>query len=748
MKKVMALLAALLVAFGGTLLQSGCTDPASEAPQGAAAWQSEAGIAAIRKSTGQLDAQRIIDADDEPHNWLAHGRTYDEQRHSPLKQINADNAADLGLAWYFDTGTDRGLEASPIVVDGVMFTSGSWSVVFANDARTGELIWKYDPEVPKAWGANACCDVVNRGVAVWQGRVYIGALDGRLLALDAATGALDWEVNTIDRSKPYTITGAPRIVAGKVIIGNGGAEYGVRGYITAYDAETGRQLWRFYTVPGDPAQPFEDEAMAEAAKTWTGEWWTMGGGGTVWDSMAYDPRLNLLYIGVGNGSPWNQVVRSPGGGDNLYLSSIVALNPDDGAYVWHYQTTPGDTWDYTATQHMILADIEIDGELRQVIMQAPKNGFFYVLDRKTGEFISAEAYVPITWASHVDPETGRPVETENARYQIASPLSALPPEEQLAAMESLTAEELEAALHKPSPYGGHNWHPMSYSPDTGLVYIPALDVPFAFGNEPQFTYEEGRWNLANDWNLNAPTGVPAVDSKIDGLLRGHVSAWDPVAQKEVWRIQHPRTWNGGLLTTAGNLLFQGNSQGNFVAYRADTGEALWSTPAQTGIIAPPVSYEVDGEQYIAVVAGWGGAFPLTAAAAESYGLQRYGLPPRGRILAFKLGGTAELPPFELPPAVLPEPPPLTGTPEQIALGKAQYHQYCGVCHGPGVRGGGLLPDLRYMVPGKHLIFSEIVLEGALIDKGMVGFADVLTKPEAEAVHQYIISEARSLKARQ
>lgn len=733
MKKATALWTLALAALAG-----GCSEgPAGE---GGAAWRTEAGAERIRELTEDLDGERIIEADQEPGNWLAHGRTYDEQRFSPLAQINANNAGDLGLAWHFDTGTDRGLEASPIVVDGVMFSTGSWSVVFANDARTGELIWTFDPEVPKAWGAYACCDVVNRGVAVWKGRVYVGALDGRLIALDAGTGQVAWEVNTIDRSKPYTITGAPRIVKGKVIIGNGGAEYGVRGYVTAYDAETGAQLWRFYTVPGDPAQPVEHPDLADAIKTWTGAWWTLGGGGTVWDSMAYDPQLNLLYIGVGNGSPWNQVVRSPGGGDNLYLSSIVALNPDDGSHVWHYQTTPGDTWDYTATQHMILADLEIEGETRQVIMQAPKNGFFYVLDRRTGEFISAEAYVPITWASHVDPETGRPVETENARYQLASPLAALPPEEQLAAMEAMTAEQLEAALHKPSPYGGHNWHPMSYSPATGYVYIPALDVPFAFGNEPAFVYEEGRWNLANDWNLNAPTGVAAIDSKIDGLLRGHVSAWDPVAQKEVWRIQHPRTWNGGLLSTAGNLLFQGNSAGRFVAYQADTGEELWSTAAYTGIIAPPVTYEVDGEQYVAVVAGWGGAFPLTAAAAEGYQL-----PPRGRILAFKLGATAELPSIEVPPAVLPEPPPVTASSEVVALGKARYHQYCGVCHGPGVRSGGLLPDLRYMAPAKHLAFQEIVLEGILQERGMVGFADVLDAAEAEAIHQYIIGEAQRLK---
>lgn len=740
MRIILALIVGGIVVFGAWLLGQKETPP-QETPIEQAESSADDRLAYIRSVTGTLDGQRIIEANSEPGNWLSHGRTYDEQRFSPLNQINAENAQELGLAWYFDTGTDRGLESTPIVVDGIMYNSGSWSVVFANDARTGELLWEYDPEVPKAWGANACCDVVNRGVAVWKGRVYVGTIDGRLIAIDAATGEAVWDVNTIDRTKPYTITGAPRIVNDKVIIGNGGAEFGVRGYVTAYDTDTGEQVWRFYTVPGNPADGFESETMAEAAKTWTGEWWTMGGGGTVWDSMAYDPDLNYLYIGVGNGSPWNQNVRSPGGGDNLFLSSIVALNPDTGEYIWHYQTTPGDTWDYTATQHMILADLDIDGQMRKIIMQAPKNGFFYVLDRVTGEFISAEQYVPMTWATQVDPETGRPVETENARYQMASPLADLPPEEQIAALDAMSADEIEAAFHKPGPLGGHNWHPMSYSPDTGLVYIPALDMPFAYGNEPEFDYEAGRWNLANDWRLNMPLGDTDVDSKIDGLLRGHISAWDPIEQKEVWRIQHAGTWNGGMLSTHGNLIFQGNSSGFFAAYRADTGEELWSSPAQTGAIAAPVSYEVDGEQYVTIVAGWGGAFALTAAAAEDYELK-----PRGRILTYKLGGTEELPPVLDVAKVLPEPPPIEATDDEIAHGKFVYHKYCGVCHGPGVRSGGVLPDLRYMVPGKHIVFEDIVLGGILQERGMVSFASSLTKEDSRAVHQYVISEAHRLKA--
>jgi len=741
MRILVALVAGILIIAGAWLLTREDGAPETESVESAEPAATVDRAAQIREATGSLDGARIAGA--EPGNWLAHGRTYDESRFSPLDQINTDNVGELGLAWYFDTGTDRGLEASPIVVDGGMYTSGSWSVVFANDARTGELIWKYDPEVPKEWGANACCDVVNRGVAVWKGRVYIGTIDGRLVALDAVTGEVAWDVNTIDRTKPYTITGAPRVVKDKVIIGNGGAEFGVRGYVTAYDTETGEQAWRFYTVPGDPSEPFESPAMIDAAKTWTGRWWTMGGGGTVWDSMAYDPDLNQLYIGVGNGSPWNQVIRSPGGGDNLFLSSVVALNPDTGEYIWHYQTTPGDTWDYTATQHMILADLEIGGEVRKVIMQAPKNGFFYVLDRTTGEFISAEKYVPMTWATHVDPESGRPVETDNARYQMANPLASMSPEDQVKTLSAMTSEQLEAAFHKPSPFGGHNWHPMSYSPDTGYVYIPALDMPYAYGNEPEFDYEEGRWNVANDWRLNMPTGHDGVDANIDGMIRGFISAWDPVEQKEVWRVQHAGSWNGGMLSTHGNLIFQGNASGRFVAYRADNGEELWSVPAQTGVIAPPVSYEIDGEQYVTVVAGWGGAFALAAAAAEGYNLK-----PRGRILTYKLGGDLELPPVTDVPVAVPEPPPIEGTDEQIAQGKFLYHKYCGVCHGPGVRAGGVIPDLRYLVAGKHIVFEDIVLGGILKSRGMVSFAGSLTKDDAKAVHQYIISEAHRLKARE
>ncbi len=696
----------------------------------------------IRQATSTLDGDRITNADDEPGNWLAHGRDYAETRYSPLEQINVDNVEDLGLAWYFDTGTKRGLEASPIVVDGVMYSTGSWSVVFANDARTGELIWKYDPRVPKSWGENACCDVVNRGVAVWKGKVYVGTIDGRLVALDAVTGDVVWDVNTIDRSKPYTITGAPRIVKDKVIIGNGGGEYGVRGYITAYNTETGEQEWRFYTVPGNPEDPFESPAMEMAAKTWTGEWWKFGGGGTAWDSMAYDPELDQLYVGVGNGSPWNQTIRSPGGGDNLFLSSIVSIDPDDGSYNWHYQTTPGETWDYTATQHMILAELNIGGEMRKVIMQAPKNGFFYVVDRTNGEFISAEKYIPVTWATGVDPETGRPIETPNARYQGPNPLAALPYEAQVEAFKGLSDEELAQAFHLPGPLGGHNWQPMAYSPDTGLVYIPALELPTAYANPIAFEYDPqlGRWNPGVNFD---PGGAidPEVESKLATFNLGYVSAWDPVAQEERFRIQHPGPWNGGMLATAGNLVFQGTSSGLIKAFRADNGEEVWSTPAQTGVIAPPVTYTVDGEQYVSIVAGWGGAFALVQGEAA----ERLKQKNRGRILTFKLGGDLSLPPIE-PDAPIPEPPALEGTPEQINAGRIAFHHNCAVCHGSGVQGGGVIPDLRHMPAAKYAAFDQIVLGGALITLGMPGFSEHLTQTEVDNIRHYVIAEAHELQA--
>lgn len=654
-------------------------------------------------------------------DWLTHGRDYAEQRYSPLDTINADTVRELGLAWYFDVPTERGMEATPIVIDGRMYVTGSWSIVYALDAATGEELWRYDPEVPKSWGQYACCDVVNRGVAAWGDSIFVGTLDGYLVSLDAASGTVNWKVDTIDRQPPYTITGAPRVINGQVIIGNGGADLGVRGYVSAYDAATGELAWRFHTVPGNPDNGFENEALAAAADTWTGEWWQHGGGGTVWDSMAYDPELGLLYIGVGNGSPWNQRKRSPEGGDNLFLSSIVALRPATGEYVWHYQTTPGDTWDFTATQHIVLADLEIDGATRQVLMQAPKNGFFYVLDRTDGSLISAEPYVAVTWATGIDAATGRPVEAPNARYESGM------------------------FLNMPSGLGGHNWHPMSFSPATGLVYLPSQDLPAPYLEDSGFEFADGFWNTGIDLRTLETPADPAIAAEVAKMVRGQLVAWDPVEQREVWRYQHLGPWNGGTLATAGGLVFQGSLVGEFAAYDASTGERLWVTNAQTGVAAAPASYAVDGEQYVAVAAGWGTIFALLG----GEGLASLGLENKSRILAFKRGGTASLP--EPPPAAtrpVPEPPEQTATAETVERGKQLYYQRCVTCHGVDVASGGITPDLRYTRAEVHDAWDAIVLGGALRDQGMPAFDSIFDADDSGAVQAFVIEAAHKAYARQ
>ncbi len=660
-----------------------------------------------------VGADRLVNAEREPGQWMSHGRTYWEQRYSPLAQITKENVGELGLAWYADFDTARGQEATPLMVDGVIYVSTAWSKVNAYDAVTGALLWSYDPEVPGGWAVHACCDVVNRGVAVWEGKVFVGTLDGRLVALDAATGRELWDVNTIDRTKPYTITGAPRVVKGKVLIGNGGAEMGVRGYVSAYDAETGELVWRFYTVPGNPADGFENPILERAAETWSGEWWTLGGGGTVWDSMAYDPELDLLYIGTGNGSPWNHTFRSNGEGDNWFLASIVALDPDDGSYVWHYQVSPGETWDHTATQQITIADLVIDGETRRVVMQVPKNGFFYVLDAATGKLISAENVTEVAWATHIDLETGRPVETPEARYNVTG----------------------QPFVSTHNPNGVHTWHSMSYSPQTGLVYIPIHGSPFVFAHPESFTPVSMAANQGLDFSGNAMLDPDEVLANTYGRL----IAWDPVAQREVWRVERAGPANGGALSTAGGLVFQGTGSGQFTALDAETGEELWSTHVQTGVIAAPISYEVDGEQYVAIVVGTGGSWGVIAGPTNMKG---FALPNVSRLLVFKLGGTAQLPPapeFQRPSMM---PPPLEASPETVAMGAPLYETHCGSCHGAGVVGTGILPDLRrssYLHDPNA--WAQVVIGGALEPRGMASFAPVLNAEQAQAVRAYVVMRA-------
>jgi len=535
-------------------------------------------------------------------------------------------------------------------------------------------------------------------------------------ALDAATGKVNWEVATLDPALPYTITGAPRVVKGKVLIGNGGAEFGVRGFLSAYDARDGSLAWRFYTVPGNPAEGFENDTMAMVAETWNGRWWELGGGGgTVWDSMAYDPELDLLYFGVGNGTPWNQELRSPGGGDNLFLSSIVAVRPDSGEYVWHYQTTPGESWDYTATQHIILADLDIEGEQRKVLMQAPKNGFFYVIDRATGELLSADNYINITWATHVDMETGRPVEVEGARYRD------------------------QPMLIYPSYLGGHNWHPMSFNPDTGLVYIPVLDIPATYGQPGEFRYNPGVANTGTDGVIAGLPDDQAERDAVGALVKGRLLAWNPRTQEEAWAVEYRGPWNGGTLSTAGNLVFQGTADGKFVAYRADNGEQLWSFAAQTGVVAPPITYEIEGEQYVSVNVGWGGAFALVFG---EY-VQAESLPNVGRILTFKLGADGKLPEIDWNPTVVFNPPPAQFDTATVELGHRIYQDVCMGCHGLNAVSGLLVPDLRgsaYLWDAEG--WDRVVREGALKDRGMASFANNVSAAESQAIRAYAISQAR------
>lgn len=647
---------------------------------------------------------------DESNNWTAYGRDNFEQRHSPLSEINRDNASQLKLAWSFDTGNRAGLQATPLVIDGVMYVTAPWSVLHALDAKTGEELWRFDPQVPREESYRFCCGVVNRGAANYGDNLYIGTLDGRLVAVNRFSGEQVWSAQTTPEGQAYSITGAPRIAAGKVIIGNAGSEYGVRGYVSAYDALTGEMAWRFYTVPGNPADGFENEQMAMAAKTWTGPWWEHGGGGTVWDSMAYDPELDLLYIGVGNGAPHNRHIRSPFGGDNLFLCSIVALRPSTGEYVWHYQQIPAETWDYTATQTIILADIDWQGQTRKVLMQAPKAGFFYILDRATGELLSAEPYAKkVTWATHYDMETGRPVEVEGQDYAEGG------------------------AMVYPVGIGAHNWHPMSYSPDTGLIYIPAQHI----GGE--LKQEENYQRYPRHWNTGVNTDVDMHNAQLSQALmktfvEGQLLAWDPVKQQAAWSVDYPLIGNGGTLSTGGGLIFQGTVEGEFSAFDSSTGERLWQFDSQNGIVGGPVSYGVDGEQFIAVPAGRGGGL------SQIIGLQHNVTHVNGRILAFSLNGSAELPP--LPDIQIAKPLPVPDVDKAtLSHGAIKYSRFCARCHGTNVVSDGAVPDLRHLNAYWHENFHQVVLDGMMERAGMPRFDDVLNKDDVDAIQAFILEQA-------
>jgi quinohemoprotein ethanol dehydrogenase len=651
----------------------------------------------------------------DPDEWPFYGHDQQEQRFSPVELINRSTVGKLGLAWSAEVDSDRGQEATPLMVDGVVYVSTAWSLVYAFDAATGKQLWVYDPKTPRETLVSACCDAVNRGVAVHDGKVYVGTLDGRLVAIDAKSGKLAWEANTFagaPATMRYTITGAPRVVKDKIVIGNGGAEMGVRGFVTAYDAVSGKLAWRFYLTPNPDNKPdgaaSDDVLMANAYKTWgDGEWRRSGGGGTAWDAMTYDPAANLFYIGAGNGGPFDYQVRSGGKGDNLFLSSIVAVDPDTGKYKWHYQTTPSDSWDYTATQSIMTATLTIDGKPRNVVMQAPKNGYFYVLDRDSGKLLSAKPFAPVTWSSGIDMETGRPNFVPNVHYQNGP------------------------AVLQPGPFGAHSWQAMSFSPRTGLVYIPVQFTTGAYEKDNKFQHRPISQNAGIAMKEFPEDQLPAILAATTGQLL----AWDPVAQKARWSV--PKRWfvNGGTLATAGDLVFQGDMDGVLSAYDAYNGKLLWSFKAGKSIIAPPISYRLHGEQYVAVMSGFGGAGALVGKIVPDN--------PRanGRLMVFKLGGTAKLP-VVAPATLAPIDVKGLSSTGNADLGMAVYDTTCTVCHGANASVAYTADLRRSNALHDAAVWKAIVIDGALKERGMVAFNQILTPQDAENVRAYVIRQAK------
>lgn len=657
-----------------------------------------------------VDQDRLLAGTNDPHQWAHYGGSYDEHRFSPLDDINTDNVSDLGLAWFADYDTNQNQHGSPLYIDGVIYVSTARNVVHAFDARNGERIWTYTPILEP----NPNLGLVNRGIAAFDGKIYMGMLDAHLVALDANTGEPVWNINTVpeslglgDMASQYSITMAPRVAKGKVFIGGSGGEFGARGWIAAFDAQTGEEDWRFWTVPGNPDDGVEGEHLEVALETWPDDidYWVQGGGGTVWDGAIYDPETDLLYFGTGNGTPWNREMRDPDGGDNLYVASVVAVNPDTGEYVWHYQETPGDSWDYDATSPMLAMDLTIEGEDRRVIVHPSKNGFLYVLDAHTGELISADTFTSVTWASGVDMETGRPDVVPGARY---------------------TEEPFNVG---PGAPGGHTWHPNAYSPETGLVYIPTWENFSAM--VPQQMPEEGLPPLiAFGGRVDRDTLKPHGRQADNGWLQ----AWDPVNREVVWETEKGARATSGVLASAGNLVFMGNSGGNQLkAYNAETGEQLWDFDTQSAVFAAPITYELDGEQYIAASVG----------GTSSGG---YFAPSYGRMLVFKVGGTQELPEkVSFTPREL-NPPESTASAEVIALGSQVYGEYCAVCHGgDGVQQRSSFPNLT-VTPLLHTQagFDLVVLEGGRINRGMADFSDRMTEEDSAAVREYLIAQANIL----
>ncbi|MEO6389320.1 MAG: PQQ-dependent dehydrogenase, methanol/ethanol family [Croceibacterium sp.] len=647
--------------------------------------------------------------------WPSDGRDYTAQRYSPLTQINASDVSQLGLAWFDDLETYRGVEATPIYADGVLYNTLAWNITIAYDARTGHRLWTYDPQVPREFGRIACCEPVARGLAMHGDKVIIATLDGRLIALDKTTGQPIWTTQTFDHAMPYSITGAPRVFGDKVVVGQSGGDLGVRGFVSAYDVNTGAKLWKFFLTPGDPANGPDGEAsdpiMAMVRATWSenGLWKTLGGGANPWDSIAYDPELDLVYVGTGNSSPHTRFYRSNNEGDNLFVCSIVALHASDGSYAWHYQLVPGEEWDWTCTSSIITANLTIDGRPRKVLMQAPKDGFFYVLDRATGEFISAKNHVMQNWNEGFDTK-GRPSISEAVRYGE------------------------DPRLVMPGPGGGHNWFPMAYSPRTKLAYFPSYQSAFVYARQPNWTPQRMRSNSGwGGFTGEAGRQRAALQAEGDKVEKAWLTAWDPVSQRAVWQVPLPRHGNGGVFVTASDLVFEGTTKQTFAAFDAHTGQLLWEFPTQSAPVAGGITYMLGGVQYIAINAGWGGG---AAQIEQGAGIEL----PRAaaRLLVFKLGGTGQLPPLAAA-AAIPPPPPLRASEAQVAEGAQLFAQTCAQCHGQRAIGG--VKDLRHMTAETHGMFNDIVLHGAYLERGMAKFSDILSQPQADAIHAYLIARA-------
>ena len=639
------------------------------------------------------------------------GRDGHEQHYTPLAQVNLQTVKRLGLVWQNQLPSGNSVTA-PVEADGKLFVTYGHSFVRAFSAATGKLLWSFDSKAREKAGKLLRVGWGPKGLAYWNHRVFIATQDGRVVAIDANSGKQLWEAQDIDKSEIRNITGAPRVFDGKVIIGHGGGDITpIRGFVTTYDGVTGKRLWRFYTTP-KPDGPQDNAGLEMAAKTWKGDRYGGGGGGTAWNAFSYDPELNLIYIGVGNGYPYNELLRSSGGGDNLFLASIVAVKADTGEYVWHYQVCPGEQWDCTAVQDMTLATITIDGKPRKVLMQAPKNGFFYVVDRATGEFISANNFAKVTWAYRIDQKTGRPVENPGIRYHGKGMFEMWP-----------------------GVRGAHSWLPQSFSPRTGLVYLPVIEGASTIGDE----------GLDLSDPKKAGSGYRGEsDPALPGAHTSHLTAWDPVAQKARWIVKLPGNWPGGTMATGGDLVFEGRIDGRFVAYDAKSGKAVWSFQADAPVVAPPISYSVGGKQYVTVLTGSGASGGGIFSEGNADYRTDYHMPRR--VLTFALDAKTRLPKSAPPaPLIAPRDADYKPNPEIEKKGAGLFaRNACLICHGPNAIGGGTAPDLRISpYPMSKEGFDAILHDGVLVSAGMPRYEE-MSEEDRETIRQYLRKRGQDL----